>query len=149
MRSMFRNVAAAVALCALGAVQAETVQEAKALQDAALAEIKAKGLDAAVKDFNAGGRWNKGSLYIVVANFNGDMIAHSANEKIVGKNMLEAKDAGGRPFVKDAIAAVKGSGGTQFDIRWGNPVTKQIADAVFITRRVPGADAYIGTVVFK
>lgn len=149
MRTMFRNVAAAVALCALGAVQAETVQEAKALQEAALAEIKAKGLDAAVKDFNTGGRWNKGSLYIVVATFNGDMIAHSANEKIVGKNMLEAKDAGGRPFVKDAIAAVKNTGGAQFDIRWGNPVTKQIADATFITRRVPGADAYVGTVVFK
>lgn len=130
-------------------VRAETLEEAKALQDAAMAEIKARGLDAAIKDFNAGGKWRKGSLYIVVANFNGDMLAHSANDKIIGKNMLEAKDAAGKPFVKDAIAAVKGAGGAQFDIRWGNPTTKQIADATFLTRRVPGAEAYVGTVVFK
>lgn len=131
-------------------VRAETLEEAKALQDAAMAEIKAKGLDAAIKDFNAGGKWRKGSLYIVVANFSGDMLAHSANDKIIGKNMLEAKDAAGKPFVKDAIAAVKGAnGGAQFDIRWGNPQTKQIADATFLARRVPGSEAYVGTVVFK
>ncbi|MBT9486206.1 MAG: cache domain-containing protein [Rubrivivax sp.] len=131
------------------AAGAETLDEAKTLQDAAIAEVKAKGLDAAVKEFNTGGKWRKGSLYIVIANFSGDMLAHSANEKIIGKNMLEAKDAGGKAFVKDAIAGVKGSGSAQFDIRWANPVTKQIADATFLTRRLPGNDAYIGTVVFK
>ncbi len=149
MSNWIKSAAVAIALSAAFGARAETLEEAKALQDAAITEIKAKGLDAAVKDFNAGGKWRKGSLYIVVANFNGDMLAHSANEKIVGKNMLEAKDAGGKPFVKDAIAGVKTSGGTQFDMRWANPVTKQIADATFLARRLPGQDAYIGTVVFK
>lgn len=149
MKHWIQAATAAAVMSLSLAAGAETLDEAKALQDAAIAEIKAKGLDAAVKEFNAGGKWRKGSLYVVVANFNGDMLAHSANEKIVGKNMLEAKDAGGKAFVKDAIAGVKGSGGAQFDIRWANPVTKQIADATFVTRRLPGNDAYIGTVVFK
>lgn len=149
MSHWIKATAVAIAMSATFAARAETLDEAKALQDAAIAEVKAKGLEAAVKEFNAGGKWRKGSLYIVVANFNGDMLAHSANEKIVGKNMLEAKDAGGKPFVKDAIAGVKSGGGTQFDMRWSNPVTKQIADATFLARRLPGQEAYIGTVVFK
>jgi signal transduction histidine kinase len=149
MKNWFQAAAVVAMVCATFTARAETLDEAKTLQDAAIAEVKAKGLDAAVKDFNAGGKWRKGSLYVVVASFNGDMLAHSANEKMVGKNMLEAKDAAGKSFVKDAIAGVKGSGAAQFDIRWANPVTKQIADATFVTRRLPGNDAYVGTVVFK
>lgn len=145
-------IAAAVAGIALSApftVVAETLSEAKKLQDEALAEVKAKGLEAALKDFNTNSKWQKGSLYIVVMAFNGEMLAHSANDKIVGKNMLEAKDAGGKSFVKESVAAAKASGGGQFDIRWANPVTKQIADATMLTRRLPGNDALLSTVVFK
>jgi signal transduction histidine kinase len=147
----FLNKLTTVAFIGLTAlsVRAESVEEAKALQDAALAAVKSKGLEAAVKEFNAGGSWKKGSLYIVVAKFDGQMLAHSANDKIVGKNMFEAKDASGKPFVQETISAVKSKGSSTIDLRWANPVTKQIADATFIARRVPGSDAYIGTVVFK
>jgi signal transduction histidine kinase len=144
------RLAAAAALCLSAlAAQAETVDAAKALLDSALTEIKAHGLDKAVKDFNAGGKWNKGSLYLVVAKFDGTMVAHSANDKIPGKNMFEAKDAGGKPFVQEAIATAKGAGAGEVALRWGNPATKQIADATMIIRRVPGQDVYLGSVVFK
>ena len=142
------TVASTLAAAALFA-HAETPDEAKALLDAAVAEVKAKGLDGAAKEFNAGGKWRKGQLYVVMANFDGLMLAHSANDKIPGKNMLEAKDAGGNAFVKSTIAAVKASGSGQVDMRWGNPVTKQIADAVMFSKRVPGQDVYVGSVVFK
>ena len=131
------------------ALRAETPDEAKALLDRALAEIKTSGLDKAVKDFNAGGNWKKGGLYVVAVQLDGTMLAHSANDKLPGKNMLEAKDAGGKAFVKDAISLVKSSGGGQIDMRWGNPVTKQIADATMFVRRVPGQEVYLGSVVFK
>lgn len=146
----FMNLAlgAAIAVSAIAA-KAETTEEAKGFLDAALAEIKAKGLDGAAKEFNAGGKWRKGQMYVVVANFDGLMLAHSANDKIPGKNMLEAKGADGKEFVKATIAAVKGGGAGQVDFRWGNPVTKQIDDAVMLSRRVPGHDPYVGTVIFK
>jgi hypothetical protein len=140
--------AAALGLATLFA-HAETLDEAKSLQDAALAAIKAKGLEGAVKDFNAGGTWKKGSLYVVVAQFDGQMLAHSANDKMVGKNMFEAKDAGGKFFVQETIASVKAKGTAQIDIRWGNPVTKQIADATMYSKAVPGLDVYVGAIVFK
>lgn len=150
MTRWIKIAVAAAAFATLGA-HAETLDEAKALQEAAVAEVKAKGLDAAVADFNAnaGGKWHKGGLYLVIAKFDGHMLAHSANGKIVGKNMLEAKDAGGKPFVKDAIDLVKTKGGGQFTMRWANPKTKQIDDATFLVRPLPGADAYLGTVVFN
>lgn len=139
---------AALALAAT-AVHAETADDAKALLDGAIAEIKTAGLDKAVKDFNAGGKWKKGGLYIVAVQLDGTMLAHSANDKLPGKNMLEAKDAGGKPFVQEAIKLVKSSGGGQVDLRWGNPTTKQIADATMFVRRVPGQEVYLGSVIFK
>lgn len=140
--------AATLSIAALTA-HAETPDAAKALLDAAVAEVKASGLEGAAKNFNAGGKWNKGSLYVVMVNFDGQMLAHSANDKMPGKNMIEAKDAAGKPFVKEAIAAVKGPGAAAIDMRWGNPQTKQIADATMFVKRVPGQEAYVGSVVFK
>ena len=139
------------ALCVLASqlASAETVAEAKALQEAALNLIKAKGLDAAVKEINAGGPWYKGSLYVTVAQFDGMMLAHSQNDKVAGKNMLQIKDANGKLFVQETITTVKVNGSAQLDLRWGNPVTKQINDAVLIARRIPGYDAYISSMVFK
>lgn len=130
-------------------VHANTINDAKALVDAALAEVGAKGVDAAIKDFNAGGKWHKGGLYVVVVRFDGQMLAHSANDKIVGKNMMEAKDAGGKAFVKENIAKVQAGGNSEIDLRWAHPETKQIADAVMVSKRVPGQDMYIGSVAFK
>lgn len=146
------SLAAALAL-SLGAsfAHAASPDDAAKLVDAALAEIKAKGFEAAVKDFNAnaGGKWHQGGLYVVVARFDGHMIAHSANDKIVGKNMFEAKDAAGKPFVQENIASVKASGAAKVDLRWSNPETKKIADAVMVSKRVPGEEVYVGSVAFK
>ena len=84
-----RLAAAVVFSVAATFAQANTVGDANKLVDAALAEIKAKGVDSAIREFNgnAGGRWSQGALSVVVVSFDGQMLAHSANEKIVGKNM--------------------------------------------------------------
>jgi signal transduction histidine kinase len=149
--SFVKSVALALTLGAgiAFSAHASNVEDAKRMVDAALTQVKAKGVDAALGEFNAGGNWNKGGLYIVVVGFDGKMLAHSANTKIVGKNMMEAKDAGGKLFVKENIGAVKASGVSNIDMRWANPATNQIADAVMVSKRIPGQDMYIGSVAFK
>jgi cytochrome c len=150
--SLLPKFTAALALALVAATaQANSVADATKLVDAALAEIRAKGVDAALRDFNANadGRWHQGGLYVVVVRFDGHMVAHSANDKIVGKNMLEAKDAGGKAFVQENIASVKASGAAQVEMRWANPETKRIADAVMVSKRVPGQELYVGSVAFK
>lgn len=143
------SLAAALTLACTTFAHAAPIDDARSLVDSALAEIKAKGLENAIKDFNAGGKWHQNGLYVVVVRFDGQMLAHSANEKIVGKNMLEAKDAGGKPFVQENIAAIKASGQSQIDMRWANPETKKIQDAVMVSKRVQGSDVYVGSVAFK
>ena len=131
------------------AANAATLADAKALQDETLALIKAKGLDSAAKEISAGGSWRKGSLYVVMVRFDGVVLGHSANDKLVGKNTLEMKDATGRAFVHDSIEAAKTKGSLQTEVRWANPETKQLGDATLLAQRVPGQDVYLSTMIFK
>ena len=150
MHRWITTLAAAAAL-ATGAMaaRAETPEEAQSLLDGALAEIRTQGLAKAVKRFNAGGKWKKDGLYLVAVQMDGTVLAHSANDKLPGANMLAAKDANGRHFVKDAIDLVKTSERGQVDIRWGNPQTRRITDATMFVRRVPDQDVYVGSLVFR
>ena len=128
---------------------AATLADAKALQDETLALIKANGLDSAAKEVSAGGTWRKGSLYVVMVRFDGVVLAHSANDKLVGKNTLEMKDATGRTFVRESIEAAKAKGSLQTEVRWANPETKQLGDATLLAQRVPGQEVYLSTMIFK
>ena len=139
---------AALSLAALSA-QAASREEAQALLKAALAEIKTKGVDGAGKEFSAGGNWYKGSLYIFLCDFKANIVAHSANAKIVGKNLWEVKDASGKLFVQEQVKLVQTAGQGAVQMRWMNPATKQIDDGEAVVGRVPGQDLYIGAVWFK
>lgn len=143
------KAAAAIALtCTMPLALAETLSEAKALLDAATATLKSKGMEAATQEFNAGGKWKTDKAYVVVVGFQGDMFAHSSNPKLAGKNMLEVKDASGRPFIQEIIKTVQGGSEAQLQLRWANPNTKKIDDGHMVARRVPGQDAYVGVPYF-
>jgi cytochrome c len=150
MFKRFTLAAAAVAL-ALGSLSAHASSrdEAQAMLKAALAEIKARGVEGAGKDFSAGGNWNKGTLYVFVADFKANILAHSANGKIVGKNLWEVKDPTGKLFVQDQVKQMQAGTSGAVTMRWMNPTTKQIDDAEAVLGRVPGQDLYVGAVWFK
>lgn len=128
---------------------AGTMVEGERMLEAAIATVVAKGPAAAVPEFNAGGKWRVDSTYIVLNDFNGKVLAHSANAKMTGKAMLEAKDAAGKPFVEQCVHNIKTRGESLIDVKWGSPVTKRIADAQMLSRRVPGYDLYISVLIFK
>lgn len=136
-------------LAAATAARAEPPADAKVLLDEAVAMFKSKGKDGALKDINGGGKWASPGRYVVVTQFDGLMAAHSALERVRGQNVMEVKDAAGTPFVKETIAKVKAAGASEMTMRFANPATKQIADAGFYARAVPGQDLYVGVVVFK
>ncbi len=149
MKSLI-HAAAALAVCGLTLpAHAESVAEAKTLLDAAHAELASKGVDAAVQSFNGGGKWKGNKAYVVVADFKGNMLAHADNQKIVGKNFFQAKDADGKTFVQDVIQGVQAKGEASIEFRWSNPQTKKIDDGRMVARRVPGKDAYVGVTFFE
>jgi cytochrome c len=141
--------AAALSLAALSSAQAATHEEAQAMLKAALTEIQAKGMEVAAKEFSAGGSWNKGTLYVFVSDFKANIVAHSANEKLVGKNLWEVKDASGKLFLQEEVHTMQSAASGTVRMRWMNPSTKQIDDAEAVMGRVPGQDVFVGAVWFK
>lgn len=147
--NIWKNVAVAAVLSGFASLgMAESLTEARAMLAAAQSELAGKGL-AAAADFNAGGKWRGPKAYVVLVDFKGNMLAHSQNEKIVGKNMYEVKDAAGKPFIQETIRNVKEGRESLVDLRWSNPVTKKIDDSKLVANRVAGHDAYVGVAFWE
>lgn len=103
-----------------------TADEAKALIEKGVAEMKASGKDKAFADFSdTKGRFVDRDLYIFVIDTTGMTLAHGGNPKLVGKDMSELKDADGKFFIKDIIAFAKGNAEGWVDYKWTNPVSKK------------------------
>lgn len=149
MKTWIRTAAAVVLCLGASVAGADMVGDAKALLTAAHSELAAKGMDGAVREFNAGGKWRGGKAYVVVVDFKGNMLAHADNAKIVGKNMFEVRDAGGQAFIQEVIKRVQANGEAQIEFRWVNPQTKKIDNGRLMAKRVPGQDAYVGVSFFE
>jgi len=119
----------AIAIFSLHAVAQEqraTEPEAEAMVKKAIAHYKKVGKDKAIGDIVKNpGPFVDRDLYVTVYTMNADALAH-INPKMVGKNMMELRDADGKYHIKERMeAAQKGTSGWQ-DFKFYNPVTKKI-----------------------
>jgi signal transduction histidine kinase len=81
-----------------------TAAEAKALLDKAVAFYKANGQEKAFAAFNdSKGQFVSKDLYIFALDMNGKILSHGANAGLIGKDMMAAKDADGKLFMKDMV----------------------------------------------
>lgn len=104
-----------------------TAAEAKALLGDAVAFYKANGQDKAFAAFNdPKGKFVKKDLYIFALDMSGKIIAHGANAALVGKDMMGAKDADGKLFMKEMIEVGKTKGQGAVDYKWESPKTKKV-----------------------
>ena len=100
--------------------------EATAMVKKAVAMVKEKGKDAflaAVPD--AKGPFIDRDLYLSVYDFNGVVLAHGVNPKLVGKNVITLNDSDGKLFIKDIVQQAKAAGKGHEDYKWPNPQTKE------------------------
>jgi cytochrome c len=128
---------------------AATLEEAKALGEKAAAYVKANGKDKAIAEFNnPTGLWVKGSLYVVLQDFKGVVLANGGNTGLVGQNHFELKDPNGKYFVKESVEiAKKGSGWLEYS--WVNPITKKVQPKKSWIQRVEGMDVYTNCGLFQ
>lgn len=148
-----RHLTAAIAIALLipcvHAQERGTKDEAKALNEAAVAHIKQVGLDQAFKDFGADkARWMPKDLYPFVMEFGGVMRFH-LNDKMVGKNLLDVKDASGKEFGKEMVATARDKATGWVDYEWTHPASKKIEDKSAFIQRVPGADLFVGVGIYR
>ncbi|MBL0727695.1 cache domain-containing protein [Piscinibacter sp. HJYY11] len=104
-----------------------TAAEATAMVKKGVAFIKANGKDKGFAEItNKAGQFNDRDLYLVVYGLDGVVHAHGANEKMVGKNLIELKDVDGKAFVKERVELAQSKGTFWQDYKFTNPVTKKI-----------------------
>lgn len=155
MKSVFRIVTAA--LCALGfavgAVQAQEVgsrDEAKAMVDAAVEHVKKVGPEKAFKDFTdkENKTWHKKDLYVFAYDMKGVNVAHGANDKLIGKDLIELKDPEGKLLIKELRdTAAKGGGWVEYE--WPHPQTKKIESKISYSKKMTNFDGFVGVGVYR
>lgn len=105
-----------------------TPDEAIAMVKKAVGYIKANGADKAYADFdNKTGQFVDRDLYVVVYGLDGKVLAHGANEKLIGKDMMDAQDVDGKAYVKERMEmTAKQPGGFWQDYKFVNPTSKKV-----------------------
>jgi hypothetical protein len=114
-----------------------TKDEAKTIVGKAVAFIKSSGAEKAYAEFsNKTGSWVDRDLYVVVYGLDGTVLAHGANAKLIGKQMIDAQDVDGVYYVKDRVELAKSKGEFWQDYKFVNPTTKKIEPKQMYCQRV-------------
>ena len=123
-----------VAVCVLGmsvqavaAGDAGTKDEAVAMVKKAIEFIKANGRDKAFEEFsNPSGKFVDRDLYVVVYDMNAKCLAHGANPKMIGRDLIDNKDVDGKEFMKERVELMKNQTTAWQDYKFRNPVSNEI-----------------------
>ncbi len=120
---------AAMALCC--AAQASDAgaspAEATAMVKKGVAFIKANGRDKGYVEITSKtSQFKDRDLYLTVYGMDGTVRAHGANDRMVGKNLIDLKDVDGKAFVKERIDLATSKGTFWQDYKFTNPVSKKI-----------------------
>lgn len=123
--------AVAVALLASStfafATEGPTKDDAVAMVKKAVAAIKSEGPEKAYAEINTpGGQFVNGEVYALVEGFDGSVLAHATNQKLVGKNMNDVQDVDGKYFGKDLADTGRKQASFWYDYKFVNPATKKI-----------------------
>ncbi|RZI84009.1 MAG: histidine kinase [Rubrivivax sp.] len=103
-----------------------TKEEAVAMVKKGVAFIKTNGDKAYPEISNKQGQFRDKDLYLVVYALDGTVKAHGANEKMIGKNLIELKDIDGKAFVRERVEMAKKSPNFWQDYKFTNPETRKI-----------------------
>ena len=117
------------ALVATAAFAAERVtpKEAEAMVRKGVAYIKANPRDKAMADItDPKGAFVDRELYLTVYKMDGTALAHGANAKFVGKNMIELRDGNGKEHIRERMEMAKTRNAFWQDFTFINPVNKKM-----------------------
>ena len=104
-----------------------TSAEATAMVKKGVAFIKAQGKDKGYAEISSKtSQFKDRDLYLVVYGLDGTVRAHGANEKMIGKNLIDLKDVDGKAFVKDRVELAASKGTFWQDYKFTNPTNKKI-----------------------
>lgn len=109
------------------AAERATKDEAQAMVKKAVAFLKEQGPEKAYAEItNKAGKFTDRDLYVVVYGLDGKVLAHGANAKLVGKDLIDAQDVDGKYFVKERAELARKQPSFWQDYKFVDPMTKKI-----------------------
>jgi cytochrome c len=126
-----------------------TAAEAQAMVHKAIAAIKKEGRDKAFAQIDdPKGPFVDRDLYVVVYDMKGKVLAHGANAKMIGKDVIDLRDNDGKYFVKERVEmmAKPDAKGWQ-DYKFMNPVSRAIEPKSMYLERFE--DVIVGCGIYK
>ena len=127
MAVMAVAAAAAVAWSGAWAQEHASAKEAEAMVKKGVAFVKANGKDKGYAEItNKQGQFKDRDLYLVVYGLDGKVWAHGANEKMVGRVLIDLKDVDGKEFVRERTELGKAKASFWQDYKFTNPVSKKV-----------------------
>lgn len=142
-------LAAGFVSAAACAAERGTAEEASALVKKAAAYLKANGREKAFAAFNdTKGPFVDRDLYIFVYDMQGNNMAigNGNAARMVGKNMLDMRDANGKYIIRSFIEVLNTKGKGWVDYQWPNPVTKNVEPKSSYVEKVD--DLIVGAGIF-
>ncbi|MET3133956.1 cytochrome c [Oxalobacteraceae bacterium GrIS 1.11] len=129
-RTLLKNVLAWLITLGLAssvfAADRGTPEEASAMVKKAVEFLKKNGKEKLLAEVsNPKGMFVDRDLYLSVYDFNGIVLAHGMNPKIIGKSVKDLYDVDGKFFMKDIITQARAAGKGRTEYKWPNPVTKE------------------------
>ena len=127
-RTLFALTASAALSCSALVAHADAKpDDATAMVKKGVAFIKASGKDKGYAEISSKtSQFKKEDLYLVVYGLDGTVHAHGANEKMIGKNLIDLKDIDGKLFVKERVEMAKTKPSFWQDYKFTNPESKKI-----------------------
>jgi len=135
-----------VYLAAPALTQTET--DARTFVQSASAFAKANGTYKLIKEVNSPTtQFRKGELDIFVVDMDGIVLAHGANQKLIGKDLSERQDSGSVRYIQEMIKLATDKGSGWVDYPFTQPETGKIEAKTTFVEKVD--EIVIGGGVYK
>jgi cytochrome c len=119
--------ALATQVSALAKADFASKDEAVTMVKKGVAFVKANGKEKGYAEItNKKGPFVDRDLYLVVYGLDGMVLAHGANEKQVGHNLIDLKDIDGKLFVKERVELAQKQPSFWQEYKFTDPVTRKI-----------------------
>jgi signal transduction histidine kinase len=112
--------------------------EAIAMVRKGVAYIKAQGPEKGYAEIsNKKGSFVDRDLYLVVYGLDGKCLAHGANERQIGRDLIDLTDVDGKYFVKERVALARSKpAGFWQEYKFTNPVSKKVENKVMYCEKL-------------
>lgn len=130
-------LAAVLAAPALAKTGDATKEEAVDMVKRGVAAVQSMGADKAYAEFSTpNGKWVDRDLYLAVFRLDGTSLAHGANPKQIGVNLMDRKDIDGKEFIRERMEMAKTKTTFWQDYKFVNPTSKKIEQKTMYCEKV-------------